>query len=253
MEEDNLRLIPKYFTKEQIKMLYFHALCPVFPDNNEKADIVKMIIGPEFEELGLGTNRIAFLYNGMVVIIALDRRGLIDNWQEFKRSIEAPQFFIKAYETNMLILIEEYVTLMDEREFRMNESGIKEILEELSKAYIFEDIGFTMKNYENWGYREDGDIVCLDLGYVYSLKGQEHLLSCPHCKASLKYNPNYTGFICQNKSCNKKYATEDIIRRMDLTQMDLENKTIASLNNVSIPNIDGFTVEFCSKFIGAFH
>lgn len=249
MEE---RLIPNYFTKEQLKMLYFHALCPVFPDNNEKADIVKAILGPDFEELGLGTNRIAFLYNGMCVIIALDRRGMIDNWQEFKRSIEAPQYFVKAYETNMLILIEEYVTLMDEREFRMNESGIKTVLEELSKAYLFEDIGFHMKNYENWGYREDGDIVCLDLGYVYSLKGQEHLLSCPHCKASLKYNPSYTGFTCQNKSCNKKYTTEDVIRRMDLTQMDLENKMISSLNGVSIPNIDGFTMEFCSRFIGAF-
>lgn len=250
MEEG--RLIPKYFTKEQLKMLYFHALSPVFPDNNEKADIVKAIVGPEFEELGLGTNRIAFLYNGMVVVIALDRRGLVDNFQEFKRSIEVPEYFVKAYETNSLILIEEYVTLMDEREFRENEAGIKTILEDLSKAYIFEDIGFSVKNYENWGYRSNGDIVCLDLGYVYSLKGQEHLMRCPHCNASLKYNSNYTGFVCQNKSCNKHYLTEDIIRRMDLTQMDLENKMISSLNSVAIPNIEGFTVQFCSKFIDAF-
>ena len=69
------KLIPEYFTKGQLKQLYMHCLATFFPDNNLKADIVKAIVGPEFVELGLGTNRIAFLYNGMVVSIALDRRG----------------------------------------------------------------------------------------------------------------------------------------------------------------------------------
>ena len=176
----------------------------------------------------------------------------IDNLQEFKRSIEAPQYFVKAYETNMLILIEEYVTLMDEQEFRMNEAAIKEILEELSKAYIFEDIGYSTKNYENWGYRSNDDIVCLDIGYMYSLKGQEHLLSCPHCKGSLRYNSNYTGFICNNKQCGKKYGTEDVLRRMDMTQMNLENEMIARLNNVTVPTIGDYTGEFYAKYVGAF-
>jgi len=250
--DTELKLIPKYFSKELIKQLYFHCLAPVFPDNNDKADIVKALLGPDFEEIGLGTNRMSFLYNGMIVIIALDRRGCLDNWTEFKRSIEVPEYFVKAYETNMLILIEEYVTLMDEREFIENEAGIKQILEDLSKAYIFEDILFTTKNYENWGYRSNGDIVCLDLGYVYSLRGQEHLLSCPHCKGSLKYNSNYTGFKCQNKDCNISYSTEDILRRMDVTQTNLENKTLAKLHNTTIPDIGEFTIQFCSKYAGAF-
>ena len=152
----------------------------------------------------------------------------------------------------MIILIEEYATLMDEREFRENEAGIKMILEDLSKAYIFEDIGFSVKNYENWGYRSNGDIVCIDLGYVYSLKGQEHVLTCPHCNASLRYNNNYTGFVCQNKQCGKKYNTEDVVRRMDTTQMDLENKTISMLNGIQIPQIENLTAEFCFKYADAF-
>lgn len=177
---------------------------------------------------------------------------IIDNFQEWKRSIEVPEYFVKAYETNFLILIEEYATLMDEQEFRMNEAGIKTILEDLSKAYLFEDIGYTTKNYENWGYRSNGDIVCIDLGYVYSLKGQENLLTCPCCSASLKYNSNYTGFNCQNKQCNRKYTTEDIIRRMDMTQMDLENEMISRLNNTTIPKIDNITSSFLSKYVGQF-
>ena len=75
-----------------------------------------------------------------------------DNWTEFKRSAEIPQYAIKAYECNLLILVEEYVNLMDSDEFRLNENGIKEILENLSTEYIFEDIGYDMKNYENYGY-----------------------------------------------------------------------------------------------------
>ena len=35
------------------------------------------------------------------------------------------------------------------------------------------------KNYENYGYRENGDIVILDLGYIYPKRGNEQALSCP--------------------------------------------------------------------------
>lgn len=246
------KLIPEYFTKDMIKELYYHAMTPVFPDNNEKAKIVSKLLGPEFEVLGLGTNRIAFLHNGMVCVIALDRRGFLDNYQEFKRSVECPQYFVKAYETNILILIEEYVTLMDEDEYRLNEEGIKIILEELGRAYLFEDIGFSTKNYENWGYRSNGDIVCLDLGYVYPLKGQEHLLSCPHCRGSLKYDKNYVNFICQNPSCKTVYTTEEIMRKRDMTQMNLENQMIIQLHDVKAPNLGGFSKEFYQKYIGMF-
>ena len=248
----NQKLIPEFITKKQMKMLYFHAMASFIPDNNDKANVIRGILGNNFEELGTGTNRIAFLYNGFVVMVALDRRGMLDNFQEFKRSIEAPQYFIKVYECNMLILIEEYVTLMDEHEFRQNEAGIKQILTELDKAFIFEDIGFTLKNHENWGYRSNGDIVCLDLGYVYSRKGQEHLRTCPLCKGSLKYNSNFTKFICQNKGCNKTFETSEIMCRMDMTQMNLENRMIATLNNVEIPDLGEITFDLIDKYVDAF-
>ena len=152
----------------------------------------------------------------------------------------------------MMMTFDFSSALMDEQEFRMNEAGIKQILEELSKAYLFEDIGFTTKNYENWGYRSNGDIICLDLGYIYPLKGQEHILSCPHCRASLKYDSSYTRFICQNKQCNKNYTTEDILSKRDTTQMDLENQTILQLHDVKAPNLGNFSREFYQKYIGVF-
>ena len=138
----------------------------------------------------------------------------------------------------MLILVEEYVTLMDEQEFRLNENGIKMILEDLSKKYIFEDIGYSFKNYENYGYRSNGDIVILDLGYIYNIRGNESVLSCPKCKGELKYNTNYTAFVCQNHQCKTKYDFMDIRRRMSLELEEFENQMIVSLNNVEMPDFD---------------
>lgn len=249
MDTSNCELLNQIFSKDMIKMLFYHCCRIDIEDNNEKAELLQELLGPEFIELGTGTNRMAFLYNpssdrefmggaGLTIKIALDRRGMVDNFTEFKRSSEAPEFFIKAYETNTLILIEEYVTLMDQQEFVANEYGIKQILEELSKVYIFEDIGFSLKNYANWGYRSNGDIVILDIGYIYPIKGNENVLTCPRCKGHLKYNDNYTGFICSNNGCRVKYSFLDIRRRMDLSLEDYENQMIASINNVEMPDFD---------------
>lgn len=162
----------------------------------------------------------------------------IDNFTEFKRSIEAPEYFVKAYETNMLILVEEYATLMDRNEFILNEQGIKTILEDLSKRYIFEDIGYDLKNYENYGYRTNGDIVIIDVGYLYNIKGNEDVFTCPKCSGQLQYNANYTGFVCQNSQCRTKYNFLDLRRRMNLDLENWENQFISQLNKVEMPDFE---------------
>ncbi len=248
-DDENGSIINQVFPKELLKMLYYHACRVDLEDNNEKAELIRELLGPEFEELGTGTNRISLLYTpnderkfrggaGLVYVIALDRRGFIDNFTEFKRSLEMSQYLVKAYETNMLILVEEYVTLMDRREFIANENGVKAILEDISKSYIFEDIGFDMKNFENWGYRSNGDIVILDAGYIYPLKGNESALSCPKCSGRLAYNRNYTGFICMNSQCKTKYNFLDVRRRMRLDLENLEDQMIAELNHVQMPDFE---------------
>lgn len=138
----------------------------------------------------------------------------------------------------MLILVEEYVTLMDLNEFIRNENGIKTILDDLSKNYIFEDIGFNTKNYENYGYRTNGEIVILDLGYIYPIKGNEHVLSCPKCRGQLEYTSNFSGFQCKNSQCRTKYNFLDIRRRMNLDLENFENQMISELNKVEMPDFE---------------
>lgn len=235
---DGESLISAFFSSDMIKMLYYHACRVDIADNNDKAELVQELVGPDFIELGTGTNRIAFRHNGVVVKIALDRRGLIDNFTEYKRSGELPQYLAKVYESNMLINIEEYVTVMDEQIFADNKENILTILGELSKGYLFDDVGYSLKNYQNWGFRSDsGDIVILDYGYLYHLKGQESAVTCPKCKALLKYNSTYTGFVCSNGGCNTKFRIMDIMRRRNLDMENFENNMISSLGNIEMPDV----------------
>ena len=88
-DEDDIEtgsLINQIFSKELLKMLYYHACRVDIEDNNDKAEMISELIGDEFQELGTGTNRIAYLYApshdrkfrggaGLVFEFALDRRG----------------------------------------------------------------------------------------------------------------------------------------------------------------------------------
>ena len=55
--------------------LFYNCMRLDIADNNMKAELCASILGNEFSEIGTGTNRIAFLHNGVVVKVALDRRG----------------------------------------------------------------------------------------------------------------------------------------------------------------------------------
>lgn len=181
---------------------------------------------------------------------------LVDNFQEFKRSTELPEYLAKTYETNYLINICEYIEVMDQDKFIINESGIKQILEAISKNYLFDDIGFTLKNSYNWGCREAiltpeereyydeedleyvYDICILDYGYLYPLHDQkDKLLRCPKCQHKLKWNHNYTMLGCENSQCSFQISPSNLRKTMRLDYEDLENQLISSLGNVAMPNL----------------
>ena len=249
-------LISHFIDRTTMKALFENCLRFDIADNNMKAEICSQILGPSFDELGTGTNRIAFLHNGVVVKVALDRRGLVDNFQEFKRSTELTNYLAKTYETNYLINICEYVEVMDQDRFVINERGIKQILEDISKNYLFDDIGYTLKNSYNWGCREAKlspeerdyyddedseylyDICILDYGYLYPLHDQkDKLLRCPKCQHKLKWNGNYTGLLCSNSNCNFQTSPMNLRRKMNLDYEEMENKLISSLGSVQMPNL----------------
>lgn len=224
----NRRLRPRIeemFDRDTRIKLYLNSVNYRIPDNNDRAQVVRDMLEPEFVHLGTGTNRITFLKDGYAVKIALDRRGLIDNMSEYKRSIEAPQFLAKSYETNRTILIAEYVNLIDKQEFLDNIDKLRYILGTLTQYYIIDDLGLTAKNYCNWGYRDDHSIVALDYAYMYPIEGNENAIRCS-CGGKIVPDNNFTAYQCSNDSCKMKYSTMEIKSRLRMDKIDEDDAEI---------------------------
>lgn len=246
--------IKLYFPDKLIKLFYYYAMSYELGDNNKKAelfeDIMKFCYGTKFRKLGTGTNRVAFRRGMFVYKIALDRRGCIDNVSEFKRSPEAPNLFALTYETNGLIAVAEYVTLMDMEAFEQNQYAVLELLSELAKQYIFGDMGYTRKNYCNFGYRlgrsgNEAALVVLDYAYTHPRFTNEEALICPNCGGQIEYNAMFTGFRC--KSCNQEYSYQDIKRRLDTSYSNLENMYMSNLSLLDMPDMEHMTFTLNEK------
>ena len=180
---------------------------------------------------------------------------LTDNFTEFKRSSELEVWLARTYETNYLVNICEYVEVLDQDDFYINEGSIKQILENIAQNYLFDDIGFTDKNSYNWGKREARltdderrqygsmadeiyDVVVLDYGYLYPLHGQKkELFKCPKCHHELKWNSTYTNLCCTNSACMLQITPTQLRQRMNLDMENLENELIARFNAIRTPNL----------------
>lgn len=238
-QTDYISHIMSIYPPELIKALFINALRIDVEDNNDKADIVQKLLGDNFSELGTGTNRYAVTGpDGMCHKIALDRRGIVDNMTELKRSPEIDFCSPKVYECNGVILVAENVKLIQQDEFIANRDSILYLCGELAKNYIFTDIGYQKKNYCNWGIRRNGDLVILDTGYIIPRLGNEEAMQCPFCGQELAYDNTYTGFYCKNKRCqNVKLTFADIYRRINTN--NLESKLFAGkLGSLELPDFD---------------
>lgn len=233
----------EYFSKEMLKTLYLIAMDDSFSHNNAKADAILKVLGNDFQELGPGTNRVVVKKDKAVFKIAMDRRGMVDNFTEFKRSKEVPMYCAKTYESNLIITVAEYVNLMDEQEYVANKNAILTILEDLAKDYIFEDMGYSLVNRCNTGYRDNGDIVFLDYGYMYPKVGNEDALICRSCGSMLTNNSTFTKFVCTNPACRQVYEFDRIRRRMHMDLENEEDKLIAGINKLAVPDWNNLNLQ----------
>ena len=231
--------IEKIYSPDTIKKLFAHALLIDMDDNNAKVDVIKELIGEEqFMELGPGTNRVGLLGpDGCCHKIAMDRRGIVDNLTEFRRSPELEWVAPRAYETNGVILVAENVELMTKEDFRNpdNRASILEICGALAQNYIFADIGYAMKNFCNWGIRQDGSLVILDTGYLIPILGNEDALDCPVCGRRLRYRPNYTGFTCGH--CGTNFGFIDVYRKINTK---VEEELFKGITGFELPDLSQF-------------
>lgn len=210
--------INEVFTKDMLKAIHRVTDDPTIPDNNSKIDIINELLTRfeiDYVPIGPGTNRYAILIDGIVFKIALDDWGMRDNLNEFAMSRELQPYVIKVYEVNSsgTIMTCQYVTVIDKDEYLKQKEAILAILEDLSQSYLLGDVGYVSKNFLNWGYTDEGDLVILDFAYIYKVIAHELLCNNKDCISHpyLEYNSTYTELYCP--VCKKKYTFMDIRRR----------------------------------------
>jgi len=216
--------ILEYFSKDLLAEIYNVTTDVTIPDNNSKADIIINILNKydvDFDELGLGTNRMSIFIDSYVFKIAFDRDGIHDNWREFIMSKELQPLVSKTYECNGLIAVAEYVVLISKEEFTLeeNKESVKSILSILADSYLLGDVGSVAKNFTNWGYRSNGELVILDYAYIYRVIGDEmickNLKDGHRCDGVLQYDDNFFKLFCPK--CRTKYTFHQIRNRIDKT------------------------------------
>lgn len=176
----------------------------------------------DYRRIGEGTNRFVCLLDNHIIKVAYNYLAYIDNMNELAMAKKMPKELALAYETNGVILVSEYVTVMDKEDFLESQSTISLILTKLQENrdlvnkekglyYILGDMGMSNKNYGNWGRRMNGEIVVLDYGYLYemSYKKWKDVSKCPVCGSSLEYTNDYSELKCIGDSCKckVKYTT----------------------------------------------
>lgn len=186
-------------------------------DNNDKILLYKNFIKLEWGKdvtFGTGTNRMGIIKDSYVFKIACDAAGCTDNLHEFIMSKELQPYVTKAYETNELICVCEYVRVFNETsDFENAKEEILNVLQALEeRSSLMIDVGFILKNKTNWGWRPSTGLpVVLDYGYIYTeLPGIQLTCSDKDCIKkwgvnNLVYSKDYSYMVCP--CCNEKYGS----------------------------------------------
>lgn len=216
-------ILLEIFTPEQC--LEIEKLSRTFSiSNNKKVELLKEKLDSwniEYSPLGPGTNRYAFMRDGYVVKVALDKDGKIDNKREFIYSLPLQPYVIKCYECCIdgLFAVFEYVEIFTIDDFWKNQDTMRTMLEDIAKNFLIGDVGISSANYVNWGFRDNGDLVILDYAYIYSVAFKKFTCTCSSASV-LYYDKDFNNLICP--VCGRKYPFKDIRKKISRKDQDEE-------------------------------
>ena len=216
-------ILLEFFTPEQCFQL--EKISRTFSiSNNKKVDLIRSKMdewGIEYAALGSGTNRYAFMKDGYVIKIALDKDGKIDNKREFIYSLPLQPYVIKCYETlpDGLMAVFEYVEIFTIDDFWKSQDKMREMLNDIATNFLIGDVGVSSTNYVNWGFRDDGSLVILDYAYIYSVAFKKFTCNCSP-NSVLHYDKDFNNLVCP--VCGKKYDFRTIRKKISRADQDAE-------------------------------
>lgn len=168
-----------------------------------------------FTEVGTGTNRFIFKYDGFAMKLALDREGVADNRQEWVMSDMLPGGQCPAHEVSKggHLLVASYAPAFTSYpEMTVYSQKIRQILSSWSSRYLLGDVGFNRVNYANWGLL-NGEPVCIDYAYVFPASMNLFRCNCG-CFNLTFTDESYSTYKCVE--CGRHY--EDRVLRAKISQ-----------------------------------
>lgn len=172
-----------------------------------------------FKDIGTGTNRFIFKYDGFVIKTALDREGVADNKQEWVMSSLLSPHVAPAHDISKggHLLVASYAPAFSSyQEFIMYRPQITSILESWGSRYLLGDVGITSVNYANWGMLQ-GRPVCIDYAYIFPVSMDVFTCICGNKEMDFTDN-TFTTYRCTNPKCQMTYTDRDL--RSKISQDD---------------------------------
>ena len=93
-----------------------------------------------------------------------------------------------------------------------------EILNEINKIYMVGDVGITEKNYSNWAWTDEHELMITDFAYIYDITSNNFKCSCG---GTFNFTDHeFTELQCGK--CGKRIEFQDI--RNKITNSDQERE-----------------------------
>ena len=221
---DHLFARPLYSLLQQqdIDQLYYIATSARLSGNARKryAAIADIMHARGFHKISSGTNRIAYGYYedpSIVVKVAADKTGIMDNPREFVNQHKLKPFCTKIFEvdpTGVVSLSERVKPINSREEYSSIAADMFEILDMLTGKYLLADVG--TEYFMNSALRDGFGPVLLDFPYLYEVNDANALV-CKKpdnnspigiCGGLIDYDAGFNNLVC-NK-CGKIYRAQEI-------------------------------------------
>ena len=218
---DNLTAPSLYYLipKNEIINIYNIIKDPRLSCDFKKKDkmVGEILTRYNFYKFHAGTNRNIYCnydYPDILIKVAMDKKCLSDNIDEFNNQFKFKPFIPKVFETDptgVIGLFERINPVKSREEFLLLAEDIFDML--ISKfigKYVLDDIG--TRAFMNYGYRDGFGPVLLDFPYAYELDGNKLICSKVHhgniCNGIIDYDDGFNVLKCEK--CGAEYTATEL-------------------------------------------
>jgi hypothetical protein len=208
-------------------------------DVNRAYDEIEDVLSKDFSVKDLGTNRLIFLsknkkYKDLIFKVAGDSHGIEANFREFYNGdLDSKLTYSYSISKDGIFMVQERVKPFTSETMEKRKKDVRKMLKSLEDKILLVDC--KLKNFKNFGLRDNGEVCLLDHGDTVPLANYQSdntvnmdeemnaSLRCKQaktllvsgkklkqCGGKLEYSKNYDFLQC--KKCGKTMSVNDAYR-----------------------------------------